>query len=103
MSTPGALQVCRAACGAVGACAEAIGRRFEPLALTFLPELFRCIVGSIQVMTDSADSSVSKLMVAVPGPKLLGRVLEALCRDKNSKLRQQCAKYLVHVRQLRSS
>jgi hypothetical protein len=89
------MQVCRAACSAVAACAEAIGRKIEPLALYVLPELFRTVVGSIMVMTESADACLTRIVAAVHSPRLLARLAEVVQHDKNAKLRQFCSKYLL--------
>jgi CLASP N terminal len=96
--TLGGVQVCRTACAAVGAMGDTVGRKFEPVALNLLSELFRVLVGSILIMTESADACMGRLMSDVQAPRLLARVVDAVCRDKNNRLRQYCAKYLLQVR-----
>ena len=91
------VQVCRAACGAISACAEAIGKRFEPVALYVLSELYRTVVGSIQVMSDAADACLSQLVGAVHSPALLAKITDTLTKDKSNKLRACCARYLLKV------
>ena len=89
--------MCRAACSAVAACAEATGRRFEPVALSVFPELFRILVGSIAVMTEAADACVTRVVAAVPAPRVAARLVDTMLRDRNSKLRQHVARYLLLV------
>jgi hypothetical protein len=92
-----ATQVCRAACSAVSACADAVGKKFEPIALYVLPELCRTVVGSILVMTEAADACMSSLVGSVHSLPLLHKITDIVSKDKNNKLRMHCTKYLLKV------
>jgi hypothetical protein len=48
-------------------------------------------------MTESADTCLTRIVASVHSPRLLTRLAEVVQTDKNPKLRQFCAKYLVLV------
>ena len=50
-----------------------------------------------QVMADAADLCVHSLLHHCPSPKLLKPLADVICTDKNAKLRQHCAKYMLQV------
>jgi hypothetical protein len=91
--------VARVACSALAACATAGGQRFEPLAFSLMPELFKLLVIAIVVMADAAHSCVSTIFYHCQSSRLLRQAIDGLLHDKSARLRQRCAEYLHKVLQ----
>ncbi|KAL4420688.1 hypothetical protein ABPG75_010344 [Micractinium tetrahymenae] len=87
--------VSRQACHAVTLLAQACGPAFEPLAMHLLPVLFRTLAMGIQVVTEAADACACAMLAACPSQRLLPRLLGTLASDKNGRLRQAAAEYLL--------
>lgn len=52
---------------------------------------------SSQVMSDAADAAMHTLLYFCHASRVVTKMCEALCSDKNPKLRYCCAKYLLQV------
>lgn len=52
---------------------------------------------ALQVMAEAADLCAHSLLHHCPSPKLLKPLADVICTDKNPKLRQHCAKYMLQV------
>ena len=50
-----------------------------------------------QVMAEAADLCCHTLVHHCPSPRLLKPVADAVCTDRNAKLRQCCAKYMLQA------
>ena len=88
------LQVCRTACSALAACAHACGQKFEHLAYSLMPELFKQLIVAIVVVADAADACMHAIVSSCHSGRLLKLFTDALLNDKNPKLRQRCAEYM---------
>ena len=50
-----------------------------------------------QVMAEAADLCCHTLVHHCPSPRLLKPIADAICTDRNAKLRQYCAKYMLQA------
>ncbi|KAL4451390.1 hypothetical protein ABPG77_009462 [Micractinium sp. CCAP 211/92] len=87
--------VSRQACHAVSALAQACGTTFEPLAVHLLPTLFKTLAMGIQVVSEAADACACTMLAACPSQRLLPKLLSTLVTDKNGRLRQAAAEWLL--------
>ena len=53
--------------------------------------------GVLQVMAEAADLCCHTLVHHCPSPRLLKPIADAICTDRNAKLRQCCAKYMLQA------
>lgn len=88
------MQVCRAACNALTACALPCGQKFEHLAYSLIPELFKQLVVSIVVVADAADACMHSIVRSCHSGRILKLFTDVLLNDKSPKLRQRCAEYM---------
>jgi hypothetical protein len=88
------LQVGRAACAALQACCETSGQRFEPLAISLLPDLLKLLVISIVVVAESAHACMASIVQHCHSSRMLKGIVDPLVHDKSPRLRQRCAEYL---------
>ncbi|DBB01644.1 hypothetical protein WJX77_005003 [Trebouxia sp. C0004] len=89
--------VSKQACRILGLLSAALGARFDMYALYFLPIIFKITVITVQVMAEAADLCCHTLVHHCPSPRLLKPIADAVCTDRNAKLRQCCAKYMLQV------
>ncbi|KAL0035610.1 hypothetical protein WJX79_002530 [Trebouxia sp. C0005] len=89
--------VSKQACRILGLLSAALGAGFDMYALYFLPIIFKITVITVQVMAEAADLCCHTLVHHCPSPRLLKPIADAVCTDKNAKLRQCCAKYMLQV------
>ena len=94
----------------VSLCARAIlsfSVSFHTVNMTVVPFLFFFFTfftffffWVVQVMAEAADLCAHTLVHHCRSPRLLKPIADALCTDRNAKLRHFCAKYMLQVRQL---
>jgi len=59
--------------------------------------MITCMLYQMQVMAEAADSCALTVIRHCQSHRLLPLVSSAVCTDRNAKLRQQCAVYLLQV------
>jgi CLIP-associating protein 1/2 len=67
--------------------AAELGAEFEKDALHFVPELFKCVVITVQIIAESGDAGVRGILHNCHSPRLLPRVIEATGKDKVERCR----------------
>ncbi|KAK9849651.1 hypothetical protein WJX84_004288 [Apatococcus fuscideae] len=87
--------VSRQTCHLIGELATAMHASFEPMALTLFPELLKTLIITVQVMADAADACCSTIIQHCVSARLMSRICDVVKADKNAKLRQHCAGYLL--------
>ncbi|PSC71695.1 CLIP-associated -like isoform A [Micractinium conductrix] len=87
--------VSRQACHAVGMLAAACGHAFEPLAMHLLPLLFKTLAMGINVVSDCAESCAHEILAHCHSARLLPRLLAVVSGDRNGRLRQSAAEWLL--------
>ena len=118
----------RQACQVVSTLASVMGTRFEPVALQLVPQLFKMVVITVQVrllvgihntfdyvrsswhcvsapfymhlqvIAESSEAAVAAVVRSCRGQQLVGKLCDALCRDRSAKLRLCCTDWLLQVR-----
>ncbi|KAK9835750.1 hypothetical protein WJX74_007289 [Apatococcus lobatus] len=89
--------VSRQTCHLIGELATAMHASFEPMALTLFPELLKTLIITVQVMADAADACCSTIIQHCVSARLMSRICDVVKADKNAKLRQHCAGYLLKM------
>jgi len=119
--------VSRQACQVVSTLASVMGTRFEQVALQLVPQLFKMVVITVQVrvltgihgtsaflcwsrhcvsatiyialqvIAESSEAAVAAVVRSCRGQQLVGKLCDALCRDRSAKLRLCCADWLLQV------
>jgi len=89
--------VSRQACHVVTVLAETLGPRFEPMAAALMPALFKAQAMCITVVGEAADASARALIRHCPSGRVLQQLGATVLQDKNVKLRQAAAEYLLQA------
>lgn len=89
--------VSRQACHAVAVLAAACGHDFEPLAVHLLPVVFKTLAMGIQVVSELAEVCAYAMLAACPSPRLLPKLCTLVAGDRNGRLRQSAAEFLLRA------
>jgi hypothetical protein len=87
--------VSRVACHVISVLTSVCGAAFEPMAIDVMAVLFRAMAMGIQVVTELADGAARDIMRHCPAPRLLPGLCTMVVSDKNGKLRNAAAEYLL--------
>lgn len=91
--------VSRQACHIISFIVQQCGFQVEPLAVSLQPALLKAPAMSINIVTEAAEACLSAIIRCCPSPRLLPPICSTLRNDKNVKLRQASAEYLLQALQ----
>jgi len=91
--------VSRQACHVISVLVQACGIKIEPLVVSLQPALLRAPAMSITIVTEAAAACVRTIIRCCPTSRLLPPLCSMVRTDKNAKLRQSAAEYVLQVLQ----